>query len=973
MTAVVDRLRAELRDDSTAVATPAPRLSWTVLSEEPGWRQASAELRSDGQVVRLDGPDSVLVPWPFAPLSAGESRELAVRVTADDGRTTDWSAPLRVDAAFTDAWPGQPIGLADPERPAQPVLLRTTFEVDAPLTRARLLFTAFGVADAELNGQTVDTGLFAPGWTSYRDRLVHETIDVTGLVHPGSNALGVRLAGCWFTEEYGFHGFTERLYGEQPSFSGHLELDFADGSRRIVAATGPGWRASGSGPITASGLYAGEHHDLRLTQPGWSEASFDEGGEEDGGGWAPVRVGGTPMPMPVPEARIAPPVRRIEELPVREVIASPSGALLLDFGQNLVGRLRLRVDGPAGTRIVLRHAEVLEDGELALRPLRAAEATDSVVLDGSGPVDWEPAFTFHGFRYAQVEGWPEEFDPAAVTAVVLHSDLTRTGRFATSDPLLDRFHENVVWGMRGNFLSIPTDCPQRDERLGWTGDIQVFAPTASFLFDSEAFLVSWLRDLAHEQARQGGVVPVVVPTTLQGPFEGAIAAWGDAATVVPWALYERFGDLGVLRAQYPSMTAWVDAVLAGAGESGLWAGTFQLGDWLDPTAPPDRPDQARVDPDIVATAYLARSLQIVADAAAVLGESADASRYAAAASRSRAAFRDEYVTPAGRMLSDAQTAYALALQFGLVTDAAVREKLAARLAVLVRRDGYRIGTGFVGTPLVTDALAEGGHLAAAGRLLLQTESPSWLHPVTLGATTVWERWDSLLDDGRVNPGEMTSFNHYALGAVADWMHRTVAGLGPASPGYRTLRIAPRPLAGLTFASASHRTPYGEASVGWRRDHSDAGTVVQVTAVVPANTSALVSLLGQEEFTVGSGRHEFSFVEPSSEAPRPSTPLSLDSSTAAIIDDPEAYRAVLETLARVDPPRVEGFRSQTAWVEGRTLRQSILFATGEVYAAVDEALAALASPPASPLASPLDASAASVPPAPTTTAEGRTDV
>jgi alpha-L-rhamnosidase len=930
--AAVERFRAELRDDSSAVATASPRLSWTVASDEPGWVQAFAELRHDGDIIRLDGPESSLVPWPFPPLAADESRNIAVRVTAVDGRVTPWSAPLRVEAAFTDSWPGRPIGLAEPDRDAQPVMLRTTFRVAGPLRRARLFFTAFGAADFEINGTPVDAGVLAPGWTSYRDRLVHETIDITGLVTPGDNAIGARLAGAWFTEKYGFHGFQQRVYGDQPSLSGHLDLEYEDGTRQIVP-TDATWRATGGGPITDSGIYAGEHHDLRRSQPGWSRVGFDDAH------WSAAGVGAETMP--VPEARIAPPVRRTQELPVAAVTISPSGRLILDFGQNLVGWLRLTLRGDAGTRIVVRHAEVLEDGELATRPLRAAAATDSVILAGDGPVTWEPAFTFHGFRYASIEGWPAGFDaagfdPADVTAIVVHSDLTRTGRFTCSDPLLTRLHENVVWGMRGNFLSIPTDCPQRDERLGWTGDIQVFAPTASFLFDCEGFLGSWLRDLAHEQRRLGGVVPVVVPTALQGgPFAGAIAAWGDAATIVPWVLYERFGDLGVLRDQYPSMRAWVDTVLNAAGESGLWAGSFQLGDWLDPSAPPDRPDKAKVDSDIVATAYLARSLQIVADAAELLGEPADAASYRAAAQQSRAAFRNEYLTPAGRLLSDAPTAYALALLFDLVTDPVTRAKLADRLAVLVRRDGYRIGTGFVGTPLVADALAGGGHLEAAGRLLLQTENPSWLYPVTMGATTIWERWDSMLEDGSINPGEMTSFNHYALGAVADWMHRTVAGLAPAEPGYRRLLVAPRPLAQLDFAEASLRTPYGEAAVSWRRS----GGRILVSAVVPANASATVALPGEEPIEVGAGRHEFEFAAP---APRQSEPLTLDSSTAAIIDDLAAYRAVLGALEAIDPDRARGFRTQTEWVEGRTLRQSLLFVPDSVLAAVSDALATVGS-------------------------------
>ena len=517
---------------------------------------------------------------------------------------------------------------------------------------------------------------------------------------------------------------------------------------------------------------------------------------------------------------------------------------------------------------------------------------------------------------------------------MLHTDMTRTGWFDSSHAMLNRLHENVVWGMRGNFLSIPTDCPQRDERLGWTGDIQVFSPTASFLYDCDGFLTSWLRDLALEQAHTEGSVPLVVPAALPG-FGGpaAVAAWGDAATVTPWILHERFGDSGILSDQYPSMRDWVDAVLRESTD-GLWAHTFQLGDWLDPAAPPDKPAQAKVDSDIVASAYLARSLRIVADTAELLREAADAETYAALAETSRAAFVAEYVTPAGRMMSDAPTAYALALGFSLVTDETVRARLAKRLAELVRAGGYRIQTGFVGTPLVADALTEGGYLDEAARLLLQTENPSWLYPVTMGATTIWERWDSLLEDGSVNPGEMTSFNHYALGAVADWLHRTVAGLAPDEPGYRRIRIAPRPLRELARASARHETPYGPASVAWHRE----GSSIVISAEVPPNATAIVDLTGREPFEVGSGSHTWTMHD---RPPRPfGGPFHLDSSTASVIDDPRAYRALIDAIEKHDPAKADEVRRDTVWAHGRSVRQSLLFTPHSLLEYVEESLAAI---------------------------------
>ena len=368
--------------------------------------------------------------------------------------------------------------------------------------------------------------------------------------------------------------------------------------------------------------------------------------------------------------------------------------------------------------------------------------------------------------------------------------MERTGWFECSNPLLNQLHQNVVWGMRGNFLDVPTDCPQRDERMGWTGDIQVFAPTAAFLYDASGFLQSWLVDLALEQHKAGGAVPHVVPNILGG--KGA-AAWGDAAVIVPWVLYQRYGDRGILEAQFESMCAWVDYVAEAAGDNFLWDTGFQFGDWLDPTAPPDNPFLARTDKAIVASAYFAHSTDLVTRTAGLLGRTEEKNRYADLAEKAKTAFVREYVTPAGRLMCDAETAYALALMFDLLPTAEQRQRAGDRLAELVRDSGYHIRTGFVGTPLMCDALSSTGHYRTAYRLLAQQECPSWLYPVTMGATTIWERWDSMLPDGSINPGEMTSFNHYALGAVADWMHRTVGGLAPAAPrGSRAIVVLPLP-------------------------------------------------------------------------------------------------------------------------------------------------------------------------------------
>lgn len=423
-----------------------------------------------------------------------------------------------------------------------------------------------------------------------------------------------------------------------------------------------------------------------------------------------------------------PPVRRTQMVAPVHITTSPSGRTLVDFGQNLVGRLRITVHGEAGTTVTLRHAEVLENGELGVRPLRTAQAIDRYTLKGGEPESWEPRFTFHGFRYAQVDGWPGDLAGEHISAAVCHSDLERSGWFESSDPLLNRLHENVVWSMRGNFFDIPTDCPQRDERLGWTGDIAAFAPTATFLFECAGFLSSWLADLAAEQQDARGIVPVTVPDVIDRSIlpqgaGGPVAAWGDAAVIVPWVLYQRFGDSGILAAQYESMRAWVDFVKQVAGEKRVWDQGFQLGDWLDPAAPPNAPSRGRTDRYLVATAYFARSAELVGQAAGVLGRSEDAARYLQLAAEVREAFARAYVTPDGPMTSHAETAYSLAIEFALLTTEEQRQQAGRRLAELVRENGYHIATGFVGTPIICDALCRVGHVDAAFRLLLQRECP----------------------------------------------------------------------------------------------------------------------------------------------------------------------------------------------------------------------------------------------------------
>lgn len=917
---------------SDVVASPAPEIGWRTDTDAPGWLQASADVEitrgAEASQHRIEGRMSTRVAWPFAPLAPREEATLRVRVTGEDGVTGPWSAPRRVFAGFfgEGEWQATAIGLASPSQTAQPVCLRAEFDVTGPVARATLYATAVGVYQVAIDGTDVDDQVMKPGWTPYQHRTIHETTDVTALLAEGRNAIGVRLAGAWATERYGFRENARPLYAEQPRFAGQLLIEYADGSSEWVT-TDASWQAS-TGPITASGLYAGEDHDARRALVDADGRGFAQPGY-DASAWSPAAE---LEAIRTPEARVSPFVRRLDELTVQEVITTPSGRTVLDFGQNLVGRLRIRVEGPAGTEITLRHAEVLEHGELGTRPLRAAAATDHYTLAGSGVEEWEPEFTFHGFRYAEVDGWPGDFDPSAVTAVVIHSDMERTGWFEASHPLVNQLHENIVWGLRGNFLYLPTDCPQRDERLGWTGDIQVFAPTASFLYDVRGFLDSWLRDLALEQV--DGVVPFVVPNAL-GAARPA-AAWGDAATIVPWVLHERYADVATVERQYSSMKGWADVLIELAGPRRLWEGMFQFGDWLDPDAPPHLPANAKTDADIVASAYLFRSADAVARAAALLGRDEEARDYARVAEEVRAAFLAEYVTPAGRMMSDAQTAYAMAIVFEIAPPEQ-HAQLGERLAELTRLSGYRIGTGFVGTPIIQDALTRTGHLETARRLLVQTENPSWLYPVTMGATTIWERWDSMLPDGSINPGEMTSFNHYALGAIGDWLHRVVAGLAPDAPGYARIRIEPQPLAEFDHAWAEHLTPYGTARAGWTRGDG----VLRVEAVVPPNTTAVVVLPDGRRLEVGAGTHEWEMTDAAPAAP--ASRIGLDSTLAAVIDDLEAYEAVGRVLEAVDPEKAHAFRTHTRWSSRRELGEALFMHAGpETQQEIAERLAALSA-------------------------------
>jgi alpha-L-rhamnosidase len=836
--------------DGLGIGVSRPRLTWSLPAGAGAMDGYEIELARAGgthRTGRIHGTDSVLVPWAGEPLVSRERVGVRVRVWTGADQPSPWSDPSTVEAGLLlpADWQAVPVGAAwdeDPDSDRRPARVRRDFTLDRPIAHARLYATAHGLYEAEINGRRVGDDALAPGWTVYRERLRYHTYDVTAHLAEGANTIGAWLGDGWYRGHIGFDGGYRNVFGSDLSLIAQLEVVHDDGTTTVIATDGS-WSAA-PGPILASGLYQGETFDARLDDPAWSTPSASPDG------WTPAATGTRdPNTLVAPQG---PAVRCVQQLSPVSVTRKEDGRYLLDFGQNLVGRLSITVDGPAGTTVTLRHAEVLQDGELATRPLRGAHATDRYVLAGGGPRTWQPRFTLHGFRYAEVAGWPGGLADGAVTAQVHHTDMRRTGWFECSDDLVNRLHENVRWSMRGNFVDIPTDCPARDERLGWTGDLQVFAPTASFLYDCAGMLDSWLADVAVDQLPDG-TVPWYVPVIPGGPMWTPIrpgAAWGDVAALTPWVLYQRFGDLELLRRHYPAGRRWVDLMARLAGPGRLWDTGFQLGDWLDPNAPPDDPAATRTDPYLVATGYFSWSARNLARSARALGDHEEAARYGTLADEVAAAFRRRYVLPTGRMTSDSPTAYSLAIAFDLLDGAAARQAAGDRLSDLVRQDGARIATGFVGTPLICDALTDTGHLDTAYQLLTQTECPSWLYPVTQGATTIWERWDSLRSDGTLNPGGMTSFNHYALGAVADWLHRVVGGIVPTAPGYRALTYRPRPGGGITWAKTRHETPYGTAALSW--ELSGDGMIARIT--VPGGCTATVDLPGREPFALPPGEH-----------------------------------------------------------------------------------------------------------------------
>jgi len=846
-------LEVESTTDPIGIDALHPRLSWQLAFDERGAAQTAYQIQvaatsrglAQGNGISWDtgrvmSEQSVFVPYEGPALDTAQRCYWRVRVWDEKGNASAWSAAAFWEMGLLHAseWQASfitPDWDEDAAKPRPVPVLRKGFTLSKAVVSARLYATSLGLYEMELNGHRVGDDVLTPGWTSYNKRLQYQVYDVTAMVKKGENGIGATLGEGWYRGQIGPKGTD--YYGSRLALIAQLRVTYADGSTETVV-TDKTWKAS-TGPIVSSTIYDGETHDARLDKTGWSEAGYNDHG------WAGVRVLEHSKDTLV--AQEGPAAKRQGEVRPLAMLRAPDGNTIFDMGQNMVGWLRLKVRGPAGTTVTLRDAEVLnKDGSLYLDNLRSAKETLTYTLKGGGDEVFEPHFTYQGFRYVEVAGYPGELTLGSLTGVAVYADMAAAGSWESWDGRLNRLEQNIVWSQKGNFVVVPTDCPQRDERLGWTGDAQVFASTATENFDVDGFLSSWLRDLAADQY-DGGEVPAMIPDGRHSKmphYEGdGRSGWGDAAVIVPWTLYLNYGDKRVLAVQYDSMKSWVEWLRRKNPGSLITDLASQHGDWLAYAAPPV---EARAYPgattglDLVATAYYAHVADLLARTATVLGKSEDAGIYRTLFEQIRTAWEQEYVTTAGRVGENTQAAYTLALQFDLLPPE-MREQAAQRLGADVTLHKNHLTTGFLGTPGINFMLSEYGQTDAAYALLEQETYPSWLYPITMGATTMWEHWDGIKPDGSFYDPSMNSYNHYAFGAIGDWMYRVVAGidLDPAEPGYKHVLIQPQPGGGLGYVRATRMTGYGEIASSWAAE----GDVLQVSVTVPPNTHATVKLPG----------------------------------------------------------------------------------------------------------------------------------
>ena len=860
-------VKVEYRDNPIGLDVKKPRFSWKLESEQGNTMQTAYriyvtnhdEVGKDKNIVwdseKVDSQQSVLVEYDGNTLQPETTYHCYIQVWDNHGEVADKEVTFETGLCTSENiiadWITHDFS---EEETACPIFFKK-FSIEKKVKKARLYATALGLYELSMDGQRVGDSYFTPGWTSYQKRLQYQTYDVTQFLNEQEHRFEITVADGWYKGPFGFT-LRPNIYGEQVGALAQLHIFYEDGTKEILK-TDSSWYVT-TGKIRYSQIYMGETIDCNIQNTEVFPVQLLDADKE--------RI----------ISQESEPVRITKRIKAKEFILTPNGEKVIDFGQNLAGFVEIKLHGKAGEKVIISHAETLDkDGNFYPDTLRQAKSIDTFICDGQEQVV-HPHFTFHGFRYIKVEGI-ENIELSDFTACVLHTDMQVTGSFQCSNEMVNQLQSNIQWGQRGNFLDIPTDCPQRDERLGWTGDAQVFSKTASYNMNTALFFTKWLHDLKSEQTKEFGP-PHVVPNILDN--QDAAAAWSDAATIIPWTVYQVYEDQRVLEEQYESMKGYIDYITEHCGENGLWQTGFQYGDWLalDKEESADR--TGATDKYLVANAYYAYSTKIVYQTAEILEYKEDAKKYKDLYEEILRKFNQEYITATGRMVSETQTGCILALYFNLAEEK-YRKRITESLKTNLANHKNHLATGFVGTPYLCHTLSENGLHDLAGNIFLKEDYPSWLYAVKKGATTIWERWNSIMPDGSFDESGMNSLNHYAYGSIGDWMYEKLAGIQNVEPGYKVLKIEPKFIKGITSVAATFESVYGTIRSAWCCQ--DGKITVDVT--VPANTQAYIKLPEKEEvLQVGSGDYHYEYeTDTKLELDR----FTMDTTLGALLEEPLA--------------------------------------------------------------------------------------
>lgn len=836
----IAEMRTENLINPSGIDERKPHFSWQIHSDRKNTFQTGFEIkvaRNQNDLLKnrnliwqqkkSNTEQSLYIPYDGTPLTSDTKYFWQVRITDDKGVVSPWSESGTFHTGLFDKsdWKASWInsGIAGDTVNGVTPLLRKKFVVSKKIQSATAFITSKGLYKVFINGQKVGNDHLTPGWTSYKNRIQYQTYDVTSLINQKDNVIGAQLGSGWFRTNLGWSD-NKNFYGKETALLLQINIKYTDGTTGHIITDGS-WKAS-EGPVRYAEIYNGEIYDARKEIKNWLANDFNDQS------WNQVKI------LPFGSERLIStynePIRKKESFKPKQIFKTPNGETVIDFGQNLVGWVRIKGSASSGKVLQWKHFEVLDkNGNVYMNNMRVAKVNTTYTFKGEGTEEYAPSFTFYGFRYIWIDQGQDLANNISFEAEALYSDMQMTGHFECSDPLINQLQHNIQWGQRGNFLDVPTDCPQRDERLGWTGDAQAFGRTAGFNFHTHNFFKKWLKDVAFDQLDNGSV-PFVVPNIL-GQGAAGSAGWADVATIMPWDVYLMYGDKRVLEDQYESMKKWVE-FMRSKSKNNLWNTGFHFGDWLFYSRNNDTDGTSAVtDKYLIAQCFYAHSTNLLIKAAKVLGKNEDVQSYTELLSKIKKAYLDEYATPNGRLIANTQTAYVLALQFDMFPES-IRPKAASYLADNIMRYNH-LTTGFLGTPYLNHVLSANGYDSLAYKLLHRKEYPSWLYPVTKGATTIWERWDGIQPDGNFQAESMNSFNHYAYGAIGDWMYQQIAGIRPdeSEPGYKRFTIKPNPGGQLTSAKVSLLTYYGTIRSSWEKKEKDLSMQIEI----PVNTRAMV--------------------------------------------------------------------------------------------------------------------------------------